>query len=126
MREIKFRAWDGKRFEYGITLLDFDTDESGFKWCSGNMGVCMEVTEDLVFLQFTGLKDKNKKEIYEGDVVEWCWCGMTKTTLTTIVFERGKWTFGGEGFPEELFGNKNSCEVIGNIYENPELLEEIK
>jgi len=81
-----------------------------------------------ILMQYTGLKDKNGKEIYEGDVVEWVW------ENGNIYREVVKWKeipteetscFGFE-FSGDLiskYGGRDTVEIIGNIYENPELLE---
>jgi uncharacterized phage protein (TIGR01671 family) len=129
MREIKFRAWDKR-----INKLFYDFSKVLFALSS------MEY-DDFILMQYTGLKDKNGKEIYEGDIVErtrnkdligkiifypcYGWSAIWKyknptneqrkdffltCTIADNEFKEGKWIW------------KTEVEVIGNIYENPELL----
>jgi len=114
MREIKFRVWIK-----GLNIWEYDflpnEGESFFEIFS---------KKDLVFCQYTGLKDKNDKEIYEGDVV--VGSSMMKNDLIDVVdfangmFMHSKSSFGNEG--EDLI-DLIDCKVLGNIYENPELLK---
>ena len=119
MRETKFRAWDKKEKKMCNDALII-----------GNIGLgegSVTVTEDvekgneLIWMQFTGLKDKNGKEIFEGDYVYVRWNGFG-----IVRFEYGRfYVKGKDGKTTELSTHwGEDCEIIGNIYENPELLEE--
>lgn len=125
MRELKFRAWSNEHHRY----CDFVTlDEIG-RWIGWikTSGVFL-TTVDIVLEQSTGLKDKNGKAIYEGDLVS---CGTIDGNPVGLVgfrTEFGCWevldpnhAFGGENFAEYYC---NEMEVVGNIHENPELLED--
>jgi len=108
MRQIKFRAWD---FENKQMRTELRASEIGMLVEGGYKGL----------MQFTGLLDKNGKEIYEGDIVENNGCNWQVTWKEGGVFieildagKNGKWWISGE--------NEYS-EIIGNIYENPELLK---
>jgi uncharacterized phage protein (TIGR01671 family) len=83
-------------------------------------------------MQFTGLKDKNGKEIYEGDIYRWVsWNKAERIGVVEyeIGFGGDGETWAGFGFPSDITRLDNDdepwrdVEVIGNIYENPELLE---
>ena len=130
-REIKFRAWD--KNQMWITPIDTNYGLSRF------FGV---ITEQAKLMQYTGLKDKNGVEIYEGDVVKRpndLWIGEEsvgefKNTFVSdafIEFVDGKFMLNKLGDPSKnyygviQFSKNNKCEkleVIGNIYQNPELL----
>lgn len=113
MREIKFRLWDKEweRMWNGSELyLSYFKNEIYVAPWDLDIGF-----EEYVLMQYTGLKDKNGVEIYEGDIVETedYYLGdrlMVKGTKQIIDDIR----FCGKLIP---------CEVIGNIYENPELVE---
>jgi uncharacterized phage protein (TIGR01671 family) len=117
MREIKFRAWkkDGRQ-KNGGTMLSHDelTDDYGH--------VCVTSREDLHVMQYTGLKDKNGKEIYEGDVVRVK--GMAHE-IYQVVFSRASFVLEevqGAYYVRISMQDEYQMEVIGNIYENPDLL----
>jgi len=115
MRDIKFRVWDKrtKSFECteGVQVIETDTWNGSGKngkgeWFDSPTTIMRTVDdEDLVFMQYTGLKDKNGKEIYEGDIVNGG--------------EIVSWRGGAWGYDNIVWSG--SIEVLGNIYENPEL-----
>lgn len=110
MREIKFRAWDNHSHKM-IYIQDELPKYRGFE-----------------IMQFTGLKDKNGKEIFEGDIVEFCtkWEFPQRFKGQVIYFpESMQYGFSENGESYYDFTdieNPEILEVIGNIYENPELL----
>lgn len=112
MREIKFRAWDKEQKRMLVPAMP--TLGGGMTWREGSYD---SSSENYALMQFTGLKDKNGKEIYEGDIlliddIERHIVGWENSVLS---FYQACAGYDTEGW--------NSAEVIGNIYENPELLE---
>lgn len=121
-REIKFRVYISK---YKILdtpdIINFNTQE--VKYDSDYYSL-----DDIELMQYTGIKDKNGKEIYEGDIVL---IRIDKTNIlhkTIVKFKHGAFIADIIGDNDYIylfhFGfNKDDFEVVGNIYENPELLE---
>lgn len=150
-REIKFRAWDEYKNEMFIPkkLVWWET---GLR-CNARMGLVkgneipvdekgsLSNANNIVLMQYTGLKDKNGKEIYEGDVMQ-----TTIDEYDDIIVEEDEWGEHEEPYHhkkevhrnivewEPLYGrfshlpsqldtlSRIHWEVVGNIYENPELL----
>ena len=108
MREIKFRVWVKNKEYMKTTKAAVNTIISYFILDSSEK-------EDYVLMQYTGLKDKNGKEIYEGDIVK------TKFGNGKVFMRLGCWFI--ENQKELGYYSNYELEVIGNIYENPELLE---
>ena len=111
MREIKFRAWD-KQNKRMLSWKEIQTIEKD--WSFRLVKVFSDKKYTLT--QYTNLKDRNGNEIYEGDVV--------KTPIGTgMVFERlGCWFV--EHLKELGYFPSHELEIVGNIYENPELVKE--
>lgn len=110
MREIKFRAWDRDSKQWV-----FINDQNFLLGVDGSINH----RPSTVLMQYTGLKDKNGKEIYEGDVVRRHWSG-DKPEDREVIFIDGAFMWGGDKFRTGI--DSNWAEIIGNIYESPELL----
>lgn len=139
-RDIKFRVWDGKRitseirldFAHGLRLISVD-----------NLGFDMISDDKCVLMQFTGLKDKNKKDVYEGDILrepptsDW---DEINYGCYEVFFHDGDansdYNIGysinrshyhgsvcGGYIPSFKPKQVSKMIIIGNIYENPELLK---
>ena len=127
MRKIIFRAWlpelkkmvmpTSIRFvENGVAIEYLDNNER-----------CFDGPGFFELMQYTGLKDRNGKMVYEGDVIN-----CEKYDKRVVVFEQGSFQAQGNGGlrPLRYFPLKNNqqldMEIIGNVFENSELLEEAK
>ena len=134
-REIKFRAWDDEKKEMGeVTSLNFYNE---YMWVDETPMTGNRLPlEGTPLMQYTGLKDKNGKEIYEGDLLKYLaqyphgfqekypW-KKSGRVCGPVVSEDG-WLYADRKYKGEemlLFKDSaNEYEIIGNIYENPELL----
>ncbi len=149
MREIKFRAWDkitksmfdvgeicwfgdGTRIDATLDRVDIQDRESYHQ-----LGI------DIELMQFTGLHDKKGNDIYEGDILKytrfgWRCEGHPKNNTDLVTYYEIRWSdkyatfhvenknMSGSLEFDDSRAKKNEIEVIGNIYENPELLEETR
>lgn len=134
MREIKFRAWDKMNKKMlKVVEIDFFRRKMYFTIDNKYYGECS--LDDVILMQYTGLKDKNNKEIYEGDILS---IEIKDKTIKGKIIASGNtvveykdckfgvvWGWhrdftGLDGFYNTTF------EVIGNVYEDPKLLQEDK
>lgn len=123
MRDIKFRAWvkDNMEIIYYDKLMFFNGSDEAIAFHKLETGYIddYEVKTDFKLMQYTGLKDKNGEEIYEGDIVK-----DVNDEYYEIKFDDGCFIVIHDGnVIEPLSEVAQDIEIIGNIYENPELLE---
>jgi len=126
MREIKFRAWDkGKKImERVFSLFWYDGTLHIDIYGLGNREETAEFASRYEVMQYTGLKDKNGIEIYEGDIISWHKFYKKRQPFgICIVKYAGNYYCLGGWYENDYPDTYKYCEVIGNIYENPELLE---
>ena len=135
MRPIKFRVWDIKNkkfiYEYDACHKRLAISFDGKVYHGGYDDVLS--TSDYIVQQYTGLKDKNGKEIYEGDIIHYLFDGASypkeaQDKYLTCVYDSD---FGGFCFDDADSSYywaevRGYMEVIGNIFENPELLDKPK
>lgn len=128
MRELKFRAWDKNKNRYEPRYL-LAIDEVGDLWRIDSTDAIDLTSEKdrYIIEQFTGLTDKNDKEIYEGDALggDWlecyiAWCDKCKQFQVFSVFDC--MACSGDVHWCEIAEYDGKLEVIGNIHEDPELL----
>ena len=135
MKEIKFRAWDKDDSRmYEVAKLDFwgDPDQASCDLAGldedGKLVELFDIYLDEVeIMQYTGLKDKNGKEIYEGDIVA-CGDGKVPTAIRWVQESSAFMAYNlkrNEYHLLDKYFDRFIGEVIGNIYENPELIPEV-
>lgn len=131
MRELKFRAWSDKYGMHKVGCLviekgycDFEPEDRSV------IGVSMPHQSFFTIEQYTGLKDENGKEIYEGDLIKEVIYGR-KFVIWEVRYCQDDCCFElhrirGAYFGDSLLGGDSQYEVIGNIHENKDLLEYIE
>ena len=127
MREIKFRAWDKEENKMIYDIQDEFEERTSLGMDS--FGHYLN-DDDFEIMQYTGLKDCEENRIYEGDVVEITWAdNKTKRKYKVFYFKEGAFfqleNLENEDELETLCGwSQSQLKVLGNIYENTELLSE--
>ena len=128
MREIKFRAWvKEKKAIFEVILIDYVSKK--VTYLLERVGHLLSIRDakfnDVELMQYTGLKDKNNKEIYEGDIL----FESFGERYYKVVFENGGFRAEFKGdFDEHSFDLidvvAQGCEIVGNIYENSKFIKE--
>lgn len=111
MKEIKFRSWNNAICEMSYPWILIELSQSNHNDLIGN-------ESDYVHMQYTGLEDKSGREIYEGDVL--CLYGGKNFEIR---WNKKQWQLWRDRFYPLSRKVLENGEVIGNIYESPELLE---
>lgn len=119
MRNIKFRIWDK---EQRIYINKYDSFQIGFHRISLLDGDINNQHDNFIFQQFTGLTDKNGKEIYEGDIIQYNYPKNERNNKVLV-----RWTTeehdNHPGFIiRDSFEQYGDYEIVGNMYENPDLV----
>lgn len=131
MRQIKFRVWDTEskqfleeipRYEEWLDAWIRDGDGASFDDCVDDPFININpetFNGRLIYQQWTGLTDKDGKEIYDGDIVQYLDSLDEETWSKEVVFDKGYFGLsrGKNVSPTYLFGYINICKVIGHIYD---------
>lgn len=128
----RYRAWYvlAEEMINEILMISFVRKEIIGKFSDGSTSVPLKFEderngEDVILMQSTGFKDKGGKEIFEGDIVKMSKDVYSEPTYYEVVRHRGgAYRLESKQHGCELWLRYADCEVVGNIYENPELLED--
>lgn len=130
MREIEFRVWSERYKTYNYkhrhnTLGNFYINQNGAIFSDYYKYVAPELRwNKLIVEQYTGIKDKNDRKIYKGDIVS---VYEGRYVGSIVQHPSGEWRIiwvSPQGTVDSLYGYRHECEVIGDIHNNPELLED--
>lgn len=123
MREIKFRGYNkdfgGNHFVYGETILFQECRQQWVMLIENELGEqWVDIKEPQ---QYVGINDKNGTEIYEGDILVWEEGGCRNTIPHWVIYDYTGFKLSNERYHKTII-DPSWYEVVGNIYENPELL----
>ena len=129
MREIKFRVWDNlkKKWVSNKDIWRIRTNNEGIGSILPPAIYWKQHPQGLAIQQFTGLKDKDGREIYEGDIISYPFLNEQKREIelykSIVSFEDGCFGFLNQSKSLHLELKDREIEILGNICENPELLK---
>lgn len=127
MRELKFRAWEKEDKEMcdveELIFADGELIKASILYKNGND--VLRYTSMIELMQFTGLKDKNGEFIYEGDLLKG---DAYVDDIFEVIWEGNHYgvgfsCFGKDGAMVDMEDDWSDLEIVGNIYQNPELLK---
>lgn len=125
----RYRAWDTLRKEMNYKIMVGNCDTNDENWTCPIIWIekrkeWLHFDDYECIMQSTGLKDKNGQEIFEGDIVKMSKDVYSEPTYYEVVRHRGgAYRLESKQHGCELWLRHADCEVVGNVYENPELLE---
>ncbi len=124
LRDFKFRAWSNERKVFIANCYPLGYSENyGFNLCGISQEGNDETEEDdgIILMQWTGLKDKNGKDIYEGDIVAYLFYESIVHEISEVKWRSDAGGFSINNYPMNIHG-LHDIEIIGNIHENAGLL----
>ena len=125
----KFRAWDkAYKMMMVVNQIDFEDRSLWLEADNGDHETRHTITRDfdeVILMQSTGLKDQNGVEIYEGDIIEWRYVitYVDSSQQGNLGMSIGFYAQRDDFESYHMLGVGDEYEVLGNVYENPELLE---
>lgn len=122
MKKIEFRAWLLKVIPSRMVIVDkIDFDKKEIECIQGVYLWTAHSFDDIILMQYTGLKDKNRKKIFEGDMIKLPEDQFGGEEILIVIEANGFYTFKEHGL--YLWDYNEKIEIIGNKFENPELLK---
>ena len=133
MREIKFRGWD-KELNFMINIKRYKIGFNGQVLFDNNDKELYNQTNKIELMQYTGQKDKNNVEIYEGDICSFVifdYLDNDTSYTSNVIFQQGSFGFIIKNHQNEEFfyelsyilSQDDEVQVLGNIYENQDLIK---
>jgi uncharacterized phage protein (TIGR01671 family) len=127
-RELKFRAWDKTRIRYDVTGFEHGLkNEMDGVFIDGN---CFSLSKGkAIVMQYTGLKDENGKEIYEGDILEFSNASGMEDGVCVVAWDAESLAWYIENYEADIYTelynitSPANIRIVGNIYENQELAQ---
>lgn len=121
MREIKFRTWNKSEDKmYYNAELTYDFGMNGSNVMEESFGSII-TNDDFILMQYTGFKDKNGREVYEGDIVDYF---LNEKSI--ITYGNGSFIIKSKNYIDCMCSMYGEVEVLGNRFEDPELLKGVE